>query len=333
MTTDIAITENSLIIAKAAEYRSQGYEVTREEVLDFLPGNYRAGLVLRKDGLARVVDVKARSSLAAWPRPEQLAKIINARPGWSYELLLVGEPERRPAPAQSRPFEKADIIQRLNDAETLAAAAPEAAFLLAWSAAEAATRRLVAARGITIANITTPGYLLNYALSCGAIYQEDYDLLTGLMPYRNAIVHGFTTADFDPQSTARLVATARRLVAGGRLASDMKAFLNEIRVVSDADGKPYDAAGLDWLAGAFSSHYPPAAPPPRIYPAPTGAINLAWIQGDNSADLEIDLSTHRAEWLRYDRKSDSAQERDLNLNDATDWNWLGVEVRQLAAGA
>ena len=89
------VTDSEYLIARktAEEYRSKGYEVLQETPLEFLPG-FRADLVVRKGGEAKVIEVRRRSSLAANPKVRELAEIIDSMPGWSFELILVGEPEK-----------------------------------------------------------------------------------------------------------------------------------------------------------------------------------------------------------------------------------------------
>ena len=128
----------------AEEYRRKGYEVVLDAPLDFLPGFY-ADLVVRKHDEVKVIEIKSRSSLAANPRITELAQAVDSRPGWSFELLLVAEPEKLDSPEGARSFDRERVLQRLDEAEkSLASGLSEAALVLAWSACEAAARVLVA---------------------------------------------------------------------------------------------------------------------------------------------------------------------------------------------
>ena len=199
MVSDTALTESRLAAIAAEELRRQGYAVEQEVPLDFLPG-FRADLVARKGGETRVIAVKYHSTLTANPIMSELSRVINAKPGWSFELQLVGEPEKRDAPAGAKPLTAKGIHQRLADAEKARVAGfGPAAFLLAWSAAEAVLRELVAAEGVAIERITTAAYVLDYAVYQGVLSRADYDRLTGLMACRNALIHGFAVPDFDAE--------------------------------------------------------------------------------------------------------------------------------------
>ena len=211
MTNDSNDSEYFLARKTSQEYRSKGYEVSLDPVLDFFPG-FRADLLVQKGDEVKVIEVKSRSSLAADPRISQLARFIDSKPGWSFELLLVGEPEKLDSPEGARSFEGENILRRIKKAqESLEAGLPEAAFLLAWSACEAALRELLAEQGVSNRNITTPGYVLDQAVFHGVISRDDYNHLTSMRKYRNAIVHGFELGDFNTRLVTELVEIIRRI--------------------------------------------------------------------------------------------------------------------------
>ena len=207
-----------LITQKTAEeYRSNGYEVQLEASLDFFP-DFRADLLVRKGDEVKVIEVKSRPSLNANPKIAELARLIDSKPGWSFELLLVSESENVDAPAGARSFEAEGIVQRIEQAEkSLRAGIPEAAFLLAWSACEAATRDLIATEGVSNTRITSPRVVLDQAVFQGVISREEYDNLVGMLKYRNAIVHGFNPGDFDAELVTELIGTVRRIVTSSRV--------------------------------------------------------------------------------------------------------------------
>lgn len=206
------ISEYLLTKKTAEEYRSRGYEVLAEASLDFLPG-FTADLLVRKGDEVKVIEVKSRPSLAADPKVSELARIIESKPGWTFELLLVGEPEKLDSPEGARSFEGESIGHRLEEAEkALQAGFPEAAFLLAWSAHEAAIREMIAEQGVAESTITGPGYVLDQAVFNGVISREDYRTLKEMLKYRNAIVHGFSLSDFRVEMVVGLLNTGRRII-------------------------------------------------------------------------------------------------------------------------
>ena len=220
MIEDVTSSEYLLAQKTVEEYRSKGYEVSRGALLDFFPG-FRADLIVRKDDEVKVIEVKSRSSLAANPKISELARIIDSKPGWSFELLLVGEPEKLDSPEGAQSFEGENIVQRIEEAEqSLEAGLSEAAFLLAWSACEAAIRELIAAQGVSNTDITTPGYVLDQAIFHGVISRDEYRSLTSMRKYRNAIVHGFSVNDFSDALVTDLINTVRRMTETTTRSSD-----------------------------------------------------------------------------------------------------------------
>ena len=212
MIEDIAILERKFIAKTAAKYRSRGYEVEENCELDFLPG-FHVDLVARKDDEVRVIEVKSRTSLAATPKLNELAEILYSKPGWSYDLLLVGEPEKLESPEGAQPFAEEEIRQRLAEAEAvLEKGSGQAAYLLVWSACEAAIRNLIGSEGIAIARVTTAAYVLDMAVMHGIISREDYDYLTDMMKYRNAIAHGFDVNGFSDEKVTELIRFVERLL-------------------------------------------------------------------------------------------------------------------------
>ena len=126
----------------------------------------------------------------------------------------MGEPERLAAPESAQSLNAESIPMRIDDAErALAAGFPHAALLLAWSACEATVRVLVEAEGVAIKRVATPAYVMNMAVSHGVISMDDFDRLTEIMGYRNAIAHGFEVNDFDPRLVTDLIAATERLMS------------------------------------------------------------------------------------------------------------------------
>lgn len=196
----------------AEEYRSRGYEVLLEAPLDFLPGR-RADLLVRKGDEVKVIEVKSRPSLAADPKISDLARSIESKPGWTFELLLVSEPEKLDSPEGARSFDSENIVHRFEEAEkALEAGLPEAAFLLAWSAHEAALRGVIAEQGATKSGITGPDYVLGQAVFLGVISRDEYKTLKEMLKYRNAIVHGFSLSDFRAELVVELIKTGRHII-------------------------------------------------------------------------------------------------------------------------
>ena len=212
MNDDLKVTEREFADIKAAEYTGKGYKVTRDVPLEFLPG-YRADLVVEKDGEFKVIEIKARTSLRTIPALRELERVIDSRPGWSYELQVVAEPEKLPTPELSQWLDEPGIRARLAQADRLATqGAAEAALLIAWAGAEAAARILLADEGVEIDRATDSGYILGIAVANGAISRDDYRSLRGILTHRNAIAHGFDVPGVTSEIVSDLVAVVTKLL-------------------------------------------------------------------------------------------------------------------------
>ncbi len=200
----------------AQEYRSKGYEVITEPSPEQLPDflcEYQPDLLVRKGSESIVVEVKTRSSLAENPRLRDLARVLQATPGWKFELVTVREKEKLDAPEGARPFTIEDVSSRLETAEgLLEAGSSEAAFLLGWGALEA-TVRLLAEEDQLALDRLAPSYLFKQAVINGVISGEAYDMLRRAMKYRNALVHGFKIVNFDTALVREIIATTKHFLA------------------------------------------------------------------------------------------------------------------------
>ena len=344
---DVAIIESQFADKTAAEYRSRGYEVSRNVNLEFLPG-FQADLLVQKGGESTVIAVRTRTSLALTPAIDELVESLSEKPDWSFELLLVGEPERLDAPESARPFTLEDILDRVADAEHLLESGfVDGSFVLAWSACEASIRSLVSAYGIEITRVTQSSYVLGHAAYHGLISEADDQFLSQMLAYRNATVHGFTADGFYVEQARDLIAAARTLhrccgeftgsegaLVGRVDLRDVPARLDSFRNLTQGwmDGREPapDPDGLQWLADSFHSLYPDDIPLPHTFPTHDGGVQMEWSLGKHSVILEINLDTRLGEWLLIDDAFDVKSELELDLDNHADWERLCEQIRQVA---
>ena len=216
MIDELAIIEKQCADFIAAEYLGNGYQVLRDVPLDFLPG-YRAEMVVKNGYEIKVVEVKTRPSLAANPGLREFKRIINSRPGWTFELRLVGEPERVDATEEAQPLDEIGILERLTQADLLLESGlADAGLLVAWTAAEGVLRMMIAAEGVAIERATDPGYIVGMAVAHGAVDRDTYHHLLRIMAFRNAVAHGFTVNDFPNDMVSELIDTVKSLLSDHR---------------------------------------------------------------------------------------------------------------------
>ena len=194
------------------EYQNKGYTVLRQAPLEFM-SDFVADLVARKDDETIVIEVSTQAGLALNTRISELVETLRTKPGWSFELLLVGEPEKLDSPPAAQLLDDHEILQRLDHAvRALESGLAEVAFVTAWSALEAATRALISEEIGTNSDITMSGHVLDEAVYLGVISRSDYDDLREMMKYRNAIVHGFSPSDFGNNMVTELIGRVKKIL-------------------------------------------------------------------------------------------------------------------------
>ena len=72
-------------------------------------------------------------------------------------------------------------------------------------------RLLTEEEGIMLDRLN-PLSILKQAVSNGVISRDDYNFLKNVMKYRNALVHGFKTIDFDPALVSELISTTKQML-------------------------------------------------------------------------------------------------------------------------
>jgi len=189
----VAPREQERLADVANEYRSRGYEVVLRPTSDQLPAflqNFHPDLIARKGEEAVVVEVKSRRALAQSPWLREMARLLQGKEGWDFELILVEEPEKTKVEAE-RSLSKEEILNTLHQAEKLLdAGSGEASVLVAWSAVEAGLRLLAQSEELEIEQ-ANPVQLIKVLMQEGVISRQDYDLFRDAMRVRNAFAHGY----------------------------------------------------------------------------------------------------------------------------------------------
>jgi REase_AHJR-like len=196
MQTSTLAAEERRIQELAREYRDRGYQVTVEPGPGHLPeplSRFRPDLVARKADDLVVVEVKSREGLPD-QQVQDLAKAVREQPGWRFELVLL---KAEPGPPGTRAWDAEDIAESLRQAEAiLNSGFPEAALLLAWSAAEA-TLRLLAEKERLPLERDDAVYVLRLLVSRAVIAREEYGHLWEILEQRNAVAHGLKPPRLD----------------------------------------------------------------------------------------------------------------------------------------
>lgn len=206
--------EQSRTMALAEEYRGRGYEVIVEPSGDQLPeflAGYQPDLIARHGPETLVVEVKSRRSLASDKKVRELARRVRSHPGWSFELVLVGDDTTTSDTGRS--LQRSEILQGIGEAERVeATGSTRAVLLVAWALAEAAVRLLMREQGVELQRLT-PASVLKQAVGEGLITRSDYELMVRAMEHRNAVAHGFQPPEPEPSLHRELLQLTERLLA------------------------------------------------------------------------------------------------------------------------
>ncbi len=97
----------------------------------------------------------------------------------------------------------------------------------------------------------------------------------------------------------------------------------------DGAGQSLSSDGLDWFLSAFEEEYPVDLMRPYLYPTPEGNLLAEWSLGDNSCSLDVDLTSHNAEFHNLNLKSKEEWATTLNLHDSDGWQELGQMLQSL----
>ncbi|MCY3922332.1 MAG: hypothetical protein OXG27_08045 [Chloroflexi bacterium] len=197
----------------ADAYRDQGYEVSIDEELDFMPG-FRADLLARKGDQVRVIEIKSRLALVNAGVLDHLARAIEEQPGWSFELVLAAEAETPEPPRGADPIDREQVHLRLDEAEQLLYEGhAESALILACMAYEAKIRLLIGDADRWDGRVSSFRQMSEQASYLGVISAEERDKLTRLWDLRNAIIHGYHAPEFNEGSVRELIDVVRGLDA------------------------------------------------------------------------------------------------------------------------
>jgi hypothetical protein len=215
MTSVFEAREEEAIRAVAARYESRGYDVVIRPALDLLPGplkHSQPDLLARNSAENVVVEVRSKATLAH-SAPKRMAQAVERMPGWRFELVVVNPELQTSVPAHGETLSPKQIIERLGEAKTLASKGYfSAAFLMAWSTAEAVLRRIASKNGLDTSGYS-PAALYKELYSIGAISRRAYETFAEAVQTRNSLVHGFKVSA-PPLSAKldRLIATVDRLL-------------------------------------------------------------------------------------------------------------------------
>lgn len=109
--------------------------------------------------------------------------------------------------------------------------------------------------------------------------------------------------------------------------------LDSLRILKDGwlegGGNAPPQAGIEWLGSRFKTHFQAKTPLPYLYPTETGGIQAEWSLGLHEISLDMHLDTHLGLWNDLNLDSDVDHEKQLNLDEDSNWDWLAKQITDL----
>ena len=225
MSTNTNRLRETRILEIMGKYTADGWQVERQPQLECLPEDLRPDIAAHKEGANKAIDVTTRAALSVSDRSLRLAQILNPMPDWEYILNLLAEPQYPPAPETARPLTTSETLANLAQARRAQKEhLSDAAFMLAWAAAQAALHTLITAKGVPERRPPAVAYAAYQALDLDVLDNQEYEALNDLWRTHNAIVHGFTNDRDRPQSLQTMMDMATQLVHRARSVREYSSF-------------------------------------------------------------------------------------------------------------
>lgn len=109
--------------------------------------------------------------------------------------------------------------------------------------------------------------------------------------------------------------------------------LDDIRKLSngwlDGEGTAPSCDGINWIESTLHRYIPSGFPRIYLYPTETGGILMEWSIKSNEASIEVNLESRIGIWHVLNMQSGEGDERALDLDQATDWQWIVDQVDSL----
>jgi Holliday junction resolvase len=216
------------------DYESKGYKVYINPNQLHLPSflkNYEPDILAKKENDNVIIEVKTRNDRLNLQRFENLAKEIDKRKDWRFEMVFTNQKEKVLEPTYQNILSELEINNRILEINKLVELRSfEASFLLSWSTIEAVLRNKLRNEKFDTNRKTTVS-IMKTMFSLGLINQHDYKALQKGNTYRNNLIHGFE------QNIDRF------------------SIQNILQLINNLTGKNAESEWLEWLEAVDLENY------------------------------------------------------------------------------
>jgi uncharacterized protein YutE (UPF0331/DUF86 family) len=190
-------------------FEADGYRVYIQPSRAFRPaflGDYEPdAIALREDG--NLVLEVARRTPASEEKLKALSELVSKNPDWTLRVVWAEPLSNRNDPSI---VSHDDIVARLEEATTLAAAGhTEIALILCWAAFEATARLKMPDM---YRRAQTPGRVVETLASAGRLTPSEADQIRRLIERRNRLVHGQLTVRVSKKEVDQFIKSVRALL-------------------------------------------------------------------------------------------------------------------------
>ncbi|WP_396637874.1 hypothetical protein [Maribacter sp. R77961] len=191
----------------ANDYTLKGYDViiypNHTNLPNFLK-NFEPDILAKKDDFNVIIEVKTRNNQTDFKKLEFLAKEIESRKNWRFELVFTNPRVKQIKTNEFTVLSELAINNRLLEINKLIEIESfEASFLLSWATIESVLRKKLNDEKSKTDKSPTLSVIRNM-FSLGLINQHDYKTLQKSNSLRNNLIHGFEQ-NIDRNSVQKLV--------------------------------------------------------------------------------------------------------------------------------
>lgn len=196
------------------EYEQEGYRVIvhpeRAERPDFL-ADFSPDLLAFRGAENVVAAVQRREELVDNATFLALSKAVEAAQDWRLDLVVVSRDEPPVVGYHASELTVGEIRAKLDFArELVAAAQPQVALLVVWSALESSLRQVVEEYDVDLDRPQTIT-LIRQSTSLGLLDQQEHERLRQALRYRNLVAHGFQVSGISNGLIEHLITQVEKL--------------------------------------------------------------------------------------------------------------------------